>query len=122
MCTYPRPTNTRRDSRVLLGVGNPFGLQFSIALCAVLVAATLAPAVRQKMPRWFEIAVWAALIFVCWLGIASIKEPQARELTDSVNWAAGQIAKTLLGLAGAGVHDALVANRFTIANAVVTLF
>jgi len=87
-----------------------------------MVAATLAPAVRRTIPRWFEIAVWVALIFVCWLGIASIREPHARELTDSVNWAAGQIATTLLGLAGAGVHDALVANRFTIANAMVTLF
>jgi hypothetical protein len=86
-----------------------------------MVAATLAPAVRRSIPRWFEIAAWVALIFVCWLGIASIKEPHARELTDSVNWAAGQIATTLLALAGAGVHDALVANRFTIANAMVTL-
>ena len=87
-----------------------------------MVAATFAPAVRRMMPRWFEIAAWAALIFVCWLGIASIREAPARELTDSVNWAVGQVAITLLGLAGSGVHDALVANRFTIANAVVTLF
>jgi len=66
--------------------------------------------------------MWAALIFVCWIGIASIKEPHVRELTDSVNWAVGQIATTLLGLAGANVRDVLLANRFTIANAAVTLF
>lgn len=62
------------------------------------------------------------LILVCWIGIASIKQPQARELTDAINWAAGQIISTLLGLAGASVLDALAAHRFVIANAVVTLF
>lgn len=97
------------------------GMQFSIALCAGLVAATLAPAVRRSIPRWFEMTLWAAFIFVCWIGIASIKEPHVRELTDSVNWAVGQIATTLLGLAGANVRDVLLANRFTIANAAVTL-
>ena len=97
-------------------------MQFTIALCAGLVAATLAPAVRRSIPRWFEMTMWAALIFVCWIGIASIKEPHVRELTDSVNWAVGRIATTLLGLAGANVRDVLLANRFTIANAAVTLF
>lgn len=117
-----RPTNTWEAARVLLGVGTPLGLQFSIALCAGLVAATLAPAVRRSIPRWFEIAMWAALIFVCWIGIAGIREPHVRELTDSVNWAAGGIATTLLGFAGANVRDVLLANRFIIANAAVTLF
>ena len=97
------------------------GMQFTIALCAGLVAATLSPAVRRSIPRWFEMAMWAALIFVCWIGIASIKEPHVRELTDSVNWAIGMIATTLLGLAGANVRDVLLANRFTIANGMVTL-
>jgi hypothetical protein len=97
------------------------GLQFSIALCAGLVAATLAPAVRRSIPRWFEMTLWAALIFVCWIGIASIKESHVRELTDSVNWAVAQIGATLLGLAGANVRDVLLANRFTIANGMVTL-
>ena len=98
------------------------GMQFTIALCAGLVAATLAPAVRRSIPRWFEMTMWAALIFVCWIGIASIKEPHVRELTDSVNWAVGQIAATLLGLAGANARDVLLANRFTIADWVVTVF
>jgi len=103
-------------------MGAPLSLQFSIALCAGMVAATLAPSVRKSIPRWFEIAIWVALIFVCWLGIANIKDPHARELTDSVNWAAGQILNTLFGLAGASVLDIIYANRFGIANAVVTLF
>jgi len=102
-------------------VGTPLGLQFSIALCAGMVAATFAPPVRRVIPRWFEIGLWVALIFVCWLGIASIREPQARELTDAVNWAAAQIFNTLLGLAGAGMLDILRANRFAIANAMVVI-
>jgi hypothetical protein len=106
----------------LFGVGTPLGLQFSIALCTAMVAATFAPTVRRLMPRWFEIALWVALIFVCWLGVASIKDPHARELTSSINWALGQIFNTMIGLAGLSILDALHANRFAIANAVVTLF
>lgn len=98
------------------------GLQLSIALCTGIVAATLSPAVRRVMPRWFEIGLWTALIFVCWLGVAGIRDAQARELTSSINWAAGQIFNTLIGLAGMSVLDTLRANRFGIANAVVTLF
>lgn len=74
------------------------------------------------MPRWFEIALWVALIFVCWLGVASMRDPHARELTSSINWAAGQIVNTMIGLAGLSILDMLQANRFAIANAVVTLF
>lgn len=93
-----------------------------IALCTGMVAATLAPAVRRVVPRWFEIGLWVALIFVCWLGIAGIRDAHARELTSSINWAAGQILNTLVGLAGMSVLDMLHANRFGIAKAVVTLF
>jgi hypothetical protein len=106
----------------LFGVGTPLGLQFSIALCTAMVAATFVPTVRRLMPRWFEIALWVALIFVCWLGVASIKDPHARELTSSINWALGQIFSTMIGLAGLSILDTLHANRFAIANAVVTLF
>jgi hypothetical protein len=103
-------------------VGAPLGLQFSIALCTGMVAATFAPSVRRSISRWFEIALWVALIVVCWLGLATISQPQVRELTDSVNWAAGQILSTLLGLVGASILDLLSANRFGIAYSVVTLF
>ncbi|MEA2656088.1 MAG: hypothetical protein QOI23_1453 [Chloroflexota bacterium] len=87
-----------------------------------MVAATFAPSVRRSIPRWFEIALWVALIFVCWLGIASINQPQVRELTDSVNWAVGRIISTLLGLAGASLTGTLAVNRFAIAGAVVFMF
>jgi hypothetical protein len=100
----------------------PLGLQFSIALCTGMVAATFAPSVRRSIPRWFEVALWVALIFVCWLGIATINHPQVRELTDSVNWAIGRILSTLLGLAGASLTGMVAANRFAIAGAVVFVF
>jgi hypothetical protein len=87
-----------------------------------MVAATFAPSVRRSIPRWFEIALWVALIFVCWLGVASISQPQVRELTDAVNWAVARIFNTLLGLAGASLMDTLAAHRFAIAGAVVFLF
>jgi hypothetical protein len=98
------------------------GLQFSIALCTAMVAATFLPTIRRLIPRWFEIALWVALIVVCWLGVASIRDPHARELTSSINWALGQIVNTLIGLAGLSLLDMLHANRFVIANVVVTLF
>ncbi len=87
-----------------------------------MVAATFAPSIRRLMPRWFEVALWVALIFVCWLGVASITDPHARELTSSINWALGEIVNTMIGLAGLSFLDMLHANRFAIANAVVTLF
>jgi hypothetical protein len=87
-----------------------------------MVAATFMPTVRRLIPRWFEIALWVALIFVCWLGVAGIRDPHARELTSSINWALGQIVNTLVGLAGLSLLDMLRANRFGIANAMVTLF
>ncbi|HVC77187.1 MAG TPA: hypothetical protein VND96_11815 [Candidatus Micrarchaeaceae archaeon] len=98
------------------------GLQFSIALCAAMVAATLVPNIRRAMPRWFEIALWVALIFVCWLGIAGIRDPHARELTGSIDWAVGKMVNTMLGLAGLSLLDSLHANRFAIADVVVTFF
>jgi hypothetical protein len=101
-------------------VGSP--LQFAIAVCAAIVASTFVPSIRRSMPRWFEVTTWVALILVCWVGMATIREPHARELTASVNWAAGQMLHTLLGLAGASVVDATLAHRFTIATAVATLF
>ena len=98
------------------------GPQLAIALCTAMVAATFAPAIRRVVPRWFEIGLWIALIFVCWLGVAGVRDAQARELTSSINWAAGQIFNTLIGLAGVSILDVLHANRFGLANAVVTLF
>ena len=74
------------------------------------------------MPRWFEIALWVALIIVSWLGIAGIRDPHARELTSAINWGFGRMVSTMIGVAGSGLGDSLHANRFALANVVVTLF
>ena len=92
-------------------------LQFSIALFTGMVAATLVPPVRRVVPRPVEIAMWVVLAVVCVIGVLSITNPHAKELTGSVFWGMDQIITTLVGLLGAGVTASLVDNRFGIATA-----
>jgi hypothetical protein len=94
----------------------PLLLQFSIALFTGMVAATLVPTVRRAIPRPIEVAMWAGLVFVCVVGLSSIANPQARELTASAFWGVDQIITTLAALLGAGFTGWLVENRFTIAT------
>ena len=91
-------------------------LQFSIALFTGMVAATLVPPVRRVVPRPIEIALWAVLVVVCVIGVLSITNPQARELTASAFWGVDQVITTLGGLLGAGAVAWLINNRFTIAT------
>jgi len=94
----------------------PLLLQFSIALFTGMVAATLVPPVRRVVPRPIEIMLWSVLVVACVIGIISITDPRARELTVSAFWGVDQIIGTLGGLLGAGLTGWLVENRFTIAN------
>jgi len=94
----------------------PLLLQFSIALFTGMVAATLVPPVRRVVPRPIEIVLWSVLVVACVIGIISITDPRARELTVSAFWGVDQIIGTLGGLLGAGLTGWLVENRFTIAN------
>jgi hypothetical protein len=91
-------------------------VQSSIALFTGLVAATLVPPVRRAIPRPLEVAMWAALVVACVIGLLSINNPHARELTVSAFWGVDQIITTLAGLLVAGVTGWLVENRFTIAT------
>lgn len=91
-------------------------IQSSIALFTGLVAATLVPPVRRAIPRPIEVAMWAALVVACVIGLLSINNPHARELTVSAFWGVDQIITTLAGLLVAGVTGWLVENRFTIAT------
>lgn len=100
-----------------LDVEGPLLLQFSIALFTGMVAATLVPHVRRSIPRPIELAMWAVLVVVCVIGVSSITNPHARELTASVFWGVDQIVTTLAGLLGAGFTGWLVEHRFTIAIA-----
>lgn len=100
----------------------PHVLQFCIALFTGTVIATFAPPVRRSIPRWVEVTLWVALIVVCVMGVMSVKEPRARELTGSLAWAADHIINTVVGLTGAGVVGWLAEHRFAIADGAVVLF
>jgi hypothetical protein len=97
----------------------PLLLQFSIALFTGMVAATLVPPVRKSIPRPIEFAFWLALVVVCVIGVVSITNPRARELTASAFWGVDQVINTLVGLLGAGVLGWIVDHRFTIATGTV---
>jgi hypothetical protein len=94
----------------------PLLLQFSIALFTGMVAATLVPPVRRVVPRPIEIALWAVLVVVCVIGVTSITNPQARELTASAFWGVDQVIVTLAGLLGAGLTGWLLDTRFALAT------
>jgi len=94
----------------------PLVLQFSIALFTGMVAATFVPPVRKAIPRTAEVALWIAFLTVCLLGVISVTDPSARELSASVAWAADQVINTLAGLmvgsAGVWISD----HRFAITS------
>jgi hypothetical protein len=99
----------------------PLLLQFSIALFTGMVAATLVPPVRRAIPRAVEICLWVAFITVCVLGVASISDPNARELSSSTMWAADQIISTSVGLVLGGVGSWISDHRFAIASWLVII-
>jgi hypothetical protein len=111
----------RRGPR-FLGVEGLLLLQFSIALFTGMVAATLVPPVRKSIPRPIEVVLWVALVVVCVIGLVSITNPRARELTNSAFWGVDQVINTLVGLLGAGVLGWIADHRFTIATAAVLVF
>ena len=90
--------------------------QFSIALLTGIVAATLVPPVRNVIARPIEIVLWVILFAVCLVGVLSITNPNARELTTSAFWGVDQVLTTLVSLLGAGLVGWLADNRFTIAS------
>lgn len=97
----------------------PLPLQFSIALCTGLVAATLVPPIRKSIPRPVEFVIWMALLAACGVGVLNITNPHARELTTSTFWAVDEVLSTLVGLMGVGLLGWLAGNRFTIATCLV---
>ena len=99
----------------------PLLLQFSIALFTGMVAATLVPPVRKSIPRPIEVGLWVGLVVACVIGLVSITNPHARELTSSAFWGVDQIVNTLVGLLTAGVVGWLADHRFGIATAALFL-
>ena len=99
----------------------PLILQFSIALFTGMVASTFIPPVRRSIPRYVEVGMWIGLVTVCVLGVLSVTDKNARELTSSAAWGADQIVNTTVGLLGAGVVAWISEHRFAIATTVVIL-
>ncbi|HSS61878.1 MAG TPA: hypothetical protein VLK30_10530 [Candidatus Limnocylindrales bacterium] len=96
-------------------------LPFSIALLTGMVAATFVPAVHRAVPRPVEILLWVAFVSACVVGIASITDPNARELNTSVAWAANQLLSSTVGLMLGGVSAWIAEHRFVIATWLVVL-
>ena len=99
----------------------PLLLQFSIALFTGMVAATFVPPVRRAIPRPIEICLWIAFVTVCVLGVATLNDPNARELSTSAVWGADQIINTSVGLMLGGIAGWISDHRFPIASWLVIL-
>lgn len=81
-----------------------------------MVAATFVPPVRRSIPRPVEVILWIALIAVCIVGVMSITDPSARELSASAAWGAEQVINTAVGLMFSGVGGWFSDRRFSIAS------
>ncbi|SRR6266581_2243961 len=113
------PAAARQYSRLGLrsiGVGVPLLLQFSIALFTGMVAATFVPPVRKAIPRPAEVVLWVALITACVLGVMSVTDQNARDLSIASAWAAEQVVNTVFGLLLGGVGSWIYEHRFVIAS------
>jgi hypothetical protein len=97
-------------------VEGPLLLQFSIALFTGLVATTLVPTVRRSIPRFVEVLSWIGLVVACTIGVVSITDPNARELSASAAWGVDQLITTLLALSLGGVVSWFSENRFVLAT------
>jgi hypothetical protein len=86
-----------------------------------MVAATFVPPVRRSIPRPVEILLWIALVSVCVIGVTSVTDPNARELSTSAAWAADQIINTLVALLLGSVGGWISDHRFTIASWMVII-
>lgn len=65
--------------------------------------------------------MWIGLVTVCVMGIVSVTDPHARELTTSAAWGADQVINTMAGLMGAGIVGWISDHRFAIATLVLIL-
>jgi hypothetical protein len=103
------------------GVEGPLTLQLSIAMCTGMLLATLIPSVRKSIPRPLENLIWTGLVISCVLGVLSVTNPSAREVTSSAFWAIGQVFRTLIALLVAGAVSWVSDHRMVIATAALLL-
>lgn len=81
-----------------------------------MVAATFVPPVRRAIPRPIEILLWVGFVSVCVLGVASITDRNAQELSTSAIWGADQIFNTVVALTIGGAGSWIYDQRFPIAS------
>ena len=91
-------------------------------LIAVLAAAAVVVSFRRKTPRVLELAVWIALVWVCFLTITGNRSPQVRSLTDATVWGASRIAGMIAAVSGQDTLSWLYSVRFEIADVTVLVF
>ena len=60
--------------------------------------------------------MWIGLVTVCFLAVMSVTDPDARDLSVSVLWAAERVVNTVLALLVGGVASWVAENRFAIAS------
>ncbi len=81
-----------------------------------MVAATFVPPVRRSIPRPAEVVLWVALVTACVLGVMSVTDKNARDLSMAAVWAAEQVVNTIFGLLLGGVGSWIYDHRFAIAG------
>src|SRR2546421_312634 len=86
-----------------------------------MVAATFVPQVRRSIPRVVEVFLWIALVTACMLGVLSVTDPEARELSASAVWAVDQVLNPLVGLLLGGIGVWIADHHFSIASWLVIL-
>jgi hypothetical protein len=102
-------------------VESPLVLQFSIALFTGMVAATFFPPIRKTIPRVVEVGLWIALFTACSLGVLSVTDPNARDLSAATVWGITQVVNNVASLLLGGIAAWISANRFAIATWLVII-
>lgn len=81
-----------------------------------MVAATFIPSVRKSIPKVAEVGIWIAFLTVCFIGVTTVTDPNARNLSVTAVWAVDQILNTIAGLLFAGLAGWIADNRFLISS------
>ena len=96
-------------------------LEFTIAVLAGLILATLITPIKKALPYWFETALWLGLIVACWIAITGIAAGSPRDIMESAVWGAQQVVSTSIGLLLSGLVGWIAEQRSVIANAVLLI-
>jgi len=96
-------------------------LEFTIAVLAGLILASLITPLRRALPYWFETALWLGLIVACWIAITGLGAGSPRDTVESAVWGTQAVLTTSIGLLFSGLAGWIVEQRFVVANAVLLI-